>query len=93
VKHGLTAQWEICRAAEESGATCVPHSPYFGPGYLATLHILAAKQKEVALERFFCDLAHVPYGASVPICDGFVAIPDTPGLGPAPDEELMRFRA
>jgi L-alanine-DL-glutamate epimerase-like enolase superfamily enzyme len=93
VKNGLTAQWEICRRAEESGATCVPHAPYFGPGYLATLHILAAKQKEVALERFFCDLGHMPYGASVPIENGCVQIPDMPGLGPDPDEELMRYRA
>ena len=89
VKNGLTAQWDICRRAEAGGATCVPHSPYFGPGYLATLHILAAKEKEVALERFFCDLGHVPYGKSVPIENGVVQIPDTPGLGPAPDEELL----
>ncbi len=41
VKHGLTAQWEICRHAEAAGATCVPHSPLFRSGYLATLHILA----------------------------------------------------
>jgi L-alanine-DL-glutamate epimerase-like enolase superfamily enzyme len=93
VKNGLTAQWDICRAAEASGATCVPHSPYFGPGYLATLHILAAKEKEVALERFFCDLGHVPYAASVPIHNGWVEIPDVPGLGPDPDDALMRYRA
>jgi L-alanine-DL-glutamate epimerase-like enolase superfamily enzyme len=93
VKHGLTAQWGICQHAEANGATCVPHSPYFGPGYLATLHVLAAKQKEVALERFFCDLGHVPYAASVPIENGVVQIPDMPGLGPAPDEELLaRFK-
>jgi L-alanine-DL-glutamate epimerase-like enolase superfamily enzyme len=92
IKNGITAQWEICRTAEASGATCLPHSPYFGPGYLATLHILAAKQKEVALERFFCDLDHMPYGASVPIDNGWVRIPDGPGLGPDPDEELMRYR-
>jgi L-alanine-DL-glutamate epimerase-like enolase superfamily enzyme len=92
VKNGLTAQWEICERAEQGGATCVPHSPYFGPGYLATLHILAAKQKEVALERFFCDLGHMPYGASVPIVNGSVAIPDMPGLGPDPDDELMTYR-
>jgi len=93
VKNGITAQWEICRTAEQSGATCVPHSPYFGPGYLATLHILAAKEKTVALERFFCDLGHMPYGTSVPIENGSVRIPDMPGLGPDPDEELMRFKA
>jgi L-alanine-DL-glutamate epimerase-like enolase superfamily enzyme len=89
VKNGLTAQWDICRTAEASGATCVPHSPYFGPGYLATLHILAAKEKEVALERFFCDLGHVPYAKSAPIQNGWVTIPDGPGLGPDPDEELL----
>jgi len=93
VKNGITAQWEICHTAEASGATCVPHSPYFGPGYLATLHILAAKEKTVALERFFCDLGHMPYGRTVPIENGAVQIPDMPGLGPDPDEELMRFRA
>ena len=92
VKNGITAQWEICQAAERSGATCVPHSPYFGPGYLATLHVLAVKEKEVPLERFFCDLGHVPYGKSVPIENGVVQIPDGPGLGPDPDEELMRYR-
>jgi L-alanine-DL-glutamate epimerase-like enolase superfamily enzyme len=93
VKNGITAQWGICRRAEADGVTCVPHSPYFGPGYLATLHILAAKQKEVALERFFCDLGHMPYRHSVPIENGWVRIPDLPGLGPDPDDELMRFRA
>ena len=89
VKNGLTAQWEICQQAEKSGATCVPHSPYFGPGYLATMHILAAKEKEVALERFFCDLGHVPYAKSAPIVNGVAQIPDMPGLGPEPDEELL----
>lgn len=93
VKHGLTAEWEICRQVEASGATCVPHAPYFGPGYLATLHVLAAKSKTVALERFFCDLAHMPYATNVPIENGSVHIPELPGLGPDPDEALMRFRA
>ena len=57
-----------------------------------TKDILAAKTKEVALERFFCDLAHVPYAASVPIRNGSVQIPDMPGLGPDPDEALMRYK-
>lgn len=92
IKNGLSQMWDICRTAEESGATCVPHSPYFGPGYLATLHILAAKQKDVALERFFCDLDHMPYAASAPIENGVAQIPQLPGLGPDPDEALMRYR-
>jgi L-alanine-DL-glutamate epimerase-like enolase superfamily enzyme len=91
---GLTVLWRICREAEADGVTCVPHAPYFGPGYLATLHVLAAKQRESALERFFCELALMPYGASVPVVDGGVEVPDGPGLGADPELELIeRFRA
>jgi L-alanine-DL-glutamate epimerase-like enolase superfamily enzyme len=91
---GLTVLWRICCEAEADGVTCVPHAPYFGPGYLATLHVLAAKQRESALERFFCELALMPYGASVPVVDGGVEVPDAPGLGADPELELIeRFRA
>ncbi len=91
---GLSALWRICSEAEADGVTCVPHAPYFGPGYLATLHVLAAKQRESALERFFCELALMPYGASVPVVDGGVEVPDAPGLGADPEAELIeRFRA
>src|SRR5262249_3003545 len=93
VKNGITAQWEICTRAEASGVTCVPHAPYFGPGYLATLQILAAKPKSVALERFFCDLALMPFARTVPIVDGWVDIPQGAGLGADPEDDLMRFRA
>jgi L-alanine-DL-glutamate epimerase-like enolase superfamily enzyme len=89
---GITTLWRIATAAEADGITCVPHVPFFGPGYLATVHVLAAKQRESALERFFCDLAHMPYGKTVPIVDGYVEVPDGPGLGADPDPEVMRFR-
>ena len=43
--------------------------------------------------RPLVDLGHMPYGASVPIENGSVTIPDLPGLGPDPDEALLtRFR-
>ena len=35
----------------------------------------------------------MPYAASVPIKDGWVQIPDVPGLGPDPDDALMRYKA
>src|SRR6516164_5449885 len=90
---GLSALWRIASEAEADGVTCVPHAPYFGPGYLATLHVLAAKQRASALERFFCELALTPYGASVPVVDGGVEVPDAPGLGADPEAELIeRFR-
>jgi L-alanine-DL-glutamate epimerase-like enolase superfamily enzyme len=89
---GITTMWRIATAAEADGITCVPHVPFFGPGYLASVHVLAAKQRDSALERFFCDLAHMPYGKTVPIVDGYVEVPDGPGLGADPDPEVIRFR-
>lgn len=92
-KIGLTALWKAAQAVEKAGATCIPHAPYFGPGFLASLHVLAAKERDSALERFFCDLAMMPYASTVPIENGFVRVPDAPGLGADPEPELMRFRA
>jgi L-alanine-DL-glutamate epimerase-like enolase superfamily enzyme len=90
---GLTPLWKICTESEAEGVTCVPHSPFFGPGYLATIHVLAAKVRESALERFYCDLAGDPCGHVAPIVDGFVDVPAGPGLGGDPDREVIeRYR-
>lgn len=86
---GISKLWEIAVHAEANGVICVPHSPYFGPGYLATIHVLAAKAHESSLERFFCDLDMTPFAASVPVENGFVAVPDRPGLGADPDPDLL----
>ena len=91
---GLTPLWRICTESEAAGTTCVPHSPFFGPGYLATIQVLAAKARASALERFYCDLAFDPCGGFAPIADGFIDIPDGPGLGGDPDMDLIdRYRA
>ena len=36
---------DLCRA---DGVEVVPHCPYFGPGFIATLHIIAALMEEAA---------------------------------------------
>lgn len=90
---GLTPLWTICRETEDEEVECVPHSPFFGPGYLATIHVLAAKARESALERFYCDLAGDPCGHVAPIVGGFVDVPDAPGLGGDPDPQVIaRYR-
>jgi L-alanine-DL-glutamate epimerase-like enolase superfamily enzyme len=90
---GLTPLWRVCTEAEEGGVVCVPHSPFFGPGYLATIHVLAAKTRASALERFYCDLAGDPCGWVAPIVDGFVDVPEGPGLGGDPDAGVIeRYR-
>src|SRR5262249_37539917 len=91
---GLTALGRVCREAEADRVTCVPHAPLFGPGCFAALHALTANQRPGAPARFPCALAPMPYGASVPVVDGGVEVPDAPGLGGDPELELIeRFRA
>jgi L-alanine-DL-glutamate epimerase-like enolase superfamily enzyme len=90
---GLTNLWRIATEAEEAGATCVPHAFFFGPGYLATLHAIAAKPRPVPLERLFADVAFTPYANTVPVVDGAVDVPEGPGLGADPEAELIeRYR-
>lgn len=90
---GVTTLWRICTEAEAAGVTCAPHSPYFGPGYLATLHVLAAKERESAIERFYCDLGMVPFESTVRVEGGAIAVPGGPGLGADPEPELIaRYR-
>jgi L-alanine-DL-glutamate epimerase-like enolase superfamily enzyme len=86
---GLTNLWQVCTQAEADGVTCVPHAPFFGPGYLATLHVMAAKKRESYLERFFFDMAAMPYANTVPVIRGFAEVPDAPGLGADPETDLI----
>jgi L-alanine-DL-glutamate epimerase-like enolase superfamily enzyme len=90
---GLTNLWRIATAAETNGVTCVPHSFFLGPGFLATLHAIAAKERTSTVERFFADLGGTPYAGTVPVIDGAVEVPAGPGLGADPEPELIdRFR-
>lgn len=88
IKLGLSAAWRIAQRCNDGPVTCAPQVAFFGPGYLASLHLIAAQQKEVSLERLYVELAHVPYGRSVPIEQGWVQVPDGPGLGADPEAEL-----
>ncbi len=90
---GLTNLFRIATEAEKSGVTCVPHAFFFGPGYLATLHAIACKEKVAPLERLFADVGFTAYAKTVPDQDGAVEVPDRPGLGADPEDELIsRFR-
>ena len=85
---GLSGLRAVQALAAGHGVAVVPHSPYFGPGLLATLHVLAAVEEEQPLEVYFADLARPPYPALVPQ-GGMVAVPDGPGLGLEPDPACL----
>jgi L-alanine-DL-glutamate epimerase-like enolase superfamily enzyme len=92
IKLGLTAAWRISQRCTGSPVVCAPQVAFFGPGYLASLHLIAAQQTEVALERLYVELAHVPYGHDVPVEGGWVEVPEKPGLGADPEPALAEGR-
>lgn len=72
----------------------MPHSPYFGPGLVATLHVIAAWLPESRCERFYCELQASPLGDAIEADDGHMRLPQGPGLGIAIDERVVeRYRA
>jgi L-alanine-DL-glutamate epimerase-like enolase superfamily enzyme len=67
----------------------VPHSPYFGPGLLASIHMTATFERETMVEYSFVELGASPMGGSIAVNDGRIAVPSGLGLGRDPDVEMI----
>jgi D-galactarolactone cycloisomerase len=87
---GPSAMIEIAALAKAFGVRLVPHNAYFGAGYLASLHCVAALAPDAPFERLFIDLEASPYHDLVNARNGSVKIPTGPGLGADPDMAVIR---
>lgn len=87
---GLTEMLKIVGMARAAGLSVMPHSPYFGPGYFATLHLCATLPDPVLFEHLYIwPEAYLYPDMPLPV-SGRIAVPDVPGLAPAPDPEVIR---
>ena len=86
---GVTEMRRVMTLADMFGVTVVPHSAYFGPGLLASIHCIASMPAESLVERFYCDFAENPLGEAVHPQQGRIAIPQGPGLGVDPDPRVI----
>ncbi|MBM3344808.1 MAG: mandelate racemase/muconate lactonizing enzyme family protein [Betaproteobacteria bacterium] len=86
---GITEMMRIFRLARERNVKLVPHSPYFGPGLLATLHMANTVERDTLIEYSFVELGASPLGEAVAVKDGRIAIPQGPGLGCDPDPKIV----
>ncbi len=86
---GVTEMRKIFALGEANGVVVVPHSPYFGPGLLASIHVCAASAREIPIERYYCDFAESPFGEQIIPKNGDFAVPQAPGLGMDPDMRLV----
>jgi D-galactarolactone cycloisomerase len=86
---GVTELRRVAALAESFGVPVVPHSAYFGPGLLASIHCIAAMAGEGLVERFYCDFDDNPLGEAIEPVAGRIAVPQGPGLGRDPDPRLL----
>jgi L-alanine-DL-glutamate epimerase-like enolase superfamily enzyme len=81
---GVTALWQLSQQCAGTPVRLAPQSAFVGPGFLATLHVLAAQEQPAVVERLFCELGYMPYGDTIPLRDGAFQLTDLPGLGADP---------
>ena len=90
---GITEFRKIATLAESYGVTIMPHSPYFGPDFVATLHLMAAQAAEGLVERFYLSPEASLYGELIEADNGAFRVPEGPGLGADPDQTVIdRYR-
>jgi L-alanine-DL-glutamate epimerase-like enolase superfamily enzyme len=91
---GVTEFQKIATLSDAAGVALMPHSPYFGPGFLATLHLTVARgQMGAMIERYHMDLEASLYGDAIDPVDGAFKVPSGPGLGREPDPDVIKTYA
>ena len=87
---GVTGMRRVTALADAHGIEVVPHSAYFGPGLIASIHCIAAMSREALVERYDADFAENPlHDAIMPDRNGCLPVPQGPGLGIDPDPAVV----
>lgn len=90
---GLTEMRKVLALAEAHGVLASPHSACYGPGFLATVHAVAAMPGETVLERIHVGLEAYLFPDWTTAIKGRVPVPTGPGLGADPDPDVIaRYR-
>ena len=88
---GISEFQKICRLSPPT--KLAPHSPYFGPGYLATLQMAAVEEQFCMFEYLYVQPEAWIYQTMPQPERGFISIPEGVGLGMDPDPAMIaRYR-
>jgi L-alanine-DL-glutamate epimerase-like enolase superfamily enzyme len=87
---GVSEILKVMEYAKEQKAPYVPHCFYYGPGFLASLHMAALWEEEAVVEFPYFGLEAYPFGDNALMKDGMVDLPNAPGLGFDPDPEFLK---
>jgi L-alanine-DL-glutamate epimerase-like enolase superfamily enzyme len=81
-KVGGISEWrKVAALAETYNVKVAPHSPYFGPGLLATGHLVAATPWAESVEYYYVSLETSVFKSPPKLEKGYISLPEGPGLG------------
>ena len=90
---GIGEMLRVVALCDAHGVEVAPHSPYFGPGFIATLHVAAALVERPLVEVLWLEMEANPFDPWVRAENGRVRVPQGPGLGCEPDPDILaRYR-
>jgi len=90
---GIGEVLRVIELGKARGVQVTPHCPYFGSGFLASVHIIAALIDEPMVEVLWLDMEANPFDPWVKPVGGRVKVPQGPGLGCDPDPAIVaRYR-
>ena len=75
---------EVAGMTQAAGLKLMAHSPYFGPGWLATLQLLAALPDPGFVERLFVGVEASLFGPLIDAVDGRFNLPRRAGARTRP---------
>jgi L-alanine-DL-glutamate epimerase-like enolase superfamily enzyme len=87
---GVSETRRVIALARAHGIRVVPHCPYFGPGFLASLHVIAAMPESPPVEVLWRSMEANPFDPWTRAERGILAVPQGPGLGVEPDAAVLR---
>jgi len=91
VKVGGISEWrKVACLAETYNTAIAPHSPYMGPGLLATGHLIASTTHASEIEYLYADLEASPFKEPLKIENGEFVLPNTAGLGMEIDQSVLK---
>jgi len=86
---GVTEWRRVAALAAHHGKQIAAHSFYFGPGFAATLHLMAALPVCTYVEVAGCALEVPLLQEPFDFRDGTVGVPEGPGLGVTLNQEVL----
>ncbi|HEX7925979.1 MAG TPA: enolase C-terminal domain-like protein, partial [bacterium] len=87
---GVSEFLKVAALVEAANLELAPHSPYFGPGFVASLHLIAHTARAKWIEKIYFDLESTLFNKPLKFEKGNYHLPDGPGLGLDMDPNVLK---